>query len=76
MGQGYNHRRENAQQKRCSTYVVSIRNRHLPKMPRVFDVTVNKKGDILRYEMQNIKGNLYVEDQDVQQQIKEYLDRQ
>ena len=31
----------------CETYVVTIRNMQLPKKPRVFDVTVNSKGEIL-----------------------------
>mgnify|MGYP000476588462 CR=1 FL=1 len=53
----------------CETYVVTIRNMHLPKKPRVFDVTVNSKGEILRYDMQNIKGNLYIEDVEVHKQI-------
>lgn len=57
----------------CDTYVVTIRNMHLPKKPRVFDVTVNNRGDILRYDMQNIKGNLFIEDCEVQKQIKEFL---
>lgn len=41
----------------------------LPKKPRVFDVTVNSKGEILRYDIQNIKGNLFIEDVEVHQQI-------
>mgnify|MGYP003269877924 FL=1 len=53
----------------CETYVVTIRNMQLPKKPRVFDVTVNSKGEILRYEIQNIKGNLFIEDVEVHQQI-------
>lgn len=52
---------------------VSIRNRNLPKNPRVFDVTVNKQGKILRYDLQNIQGSLFVEDCDVRQQIQEAL---
>ena len=52
---------------------VSIRNRKLPKNPRVFDVTVNKQGKILRYDLQNIQGSLFVEDCDVRQQIQEAL---
>ena len=53
----------------CETYVVTIRNMQLPKKPRVFDVTVNSKGEILRYDIQNIKGNLFIEDVEVHQQI-------
>ena len=52
---------------------VPIRNRKLPKEPRVFDVTVNEKGDILRYDMQNIKGSLYVDTNDVRDQIQRAL---
>ena len=52
---------------------VKIRNRKLPKEPRVFDVTVNDKGDILRYELQNIKGNIFIDDEDVREQINEAL---
>ena len=52
---------------------VPIRNRKLPKEPRVFDVTVNEKGDILRYDMQNIKGSLYVDTNDVRDQIQKAL---
>lgn len=52
---------------------VSIRNRKLPKKPRVFDVTVDKNGVILRYDMQNIKGSLYVDTGDVREQIQEAL---
>lgn len=52
---------------------VSIRNRELPKKPRVFDVTVDEKGDILRYDMQNIKGSMFVDTKDVREQIKEAL---
>lgn len=52
---------------------VSIRNRKLPKEPRVFDVTVDEKGDILRYDMQNIKGSMYVDTNDVREQIQEAL---
>lgn len=52
---------------------VQIRNRKLPKEPRVFDVTVNDEGDILRYDMQNIKGCIFVDDKDVKEQIFEAL---
>lgn len=65
--------RSNPIKQLCDTYVVTIRNKQLPKKPRVFDVTVNKKGDILRYDMQNIKGSLFIEDCEVQKQIKEFL---
>lgn len=52
---------------------VSIRNRKLPKEPRVFDVTVDEKGDILRYDMQNIKGSMFIDNKDVREQIQEAL---
>jgi len=54
--------------------VISIRNRKLPKKPRVFDVTVNEEsGKILRYDIQNIKGNLFVDTEDMQAQIQEAI---
>lgn len=52
---------------------ITIRNPQLPKKPRVFDVTVDENGDILRYDMQNIKGALYVDDIEVRRQIQEAL---
>lgn len=53
---------------------IQIRNLKMPKKPRVFDVTVDDEdGKILRYDMQNIKGPLYVDDEDVQAQIKEAI---
>lgn len=57
------------------TKKIPIRNRDLPKTPRVFDVTVNESGEILRYDMQNIKGSTFIEEQDVKQQIKEALEK-
>jgi hypothetical protein len=57
----------------CDTYVVAIRNMNLPKTPRVFDVTVNGRGEILRYDIQNIKGNIFIEDIEVKQQIHDAL---
>lgn len=56
------------------TKQVKIRNRNLPKEPRVFDVTVNENGEILRYDMQNIKGSLFIEEAEVKRQIKEALE--
>ena len=55
------------------TKKIPIRNHDLPKTPRVFDVTVNEKGDILRYEMQNIKGSVFIDDKEVKRQIQEAL---
>lgn len=52
---------------------ISIRNPLLPKTPRVFDVTVNEKGEILRYDMQNIKGSIFIDDAEVKKQIHEAL---
>lgn len=52
---------------------VQIRNYNLPKAPRVFDVTVNEDGEIQRYDMQNIKGCIYIDDEEVKKQIKEAL---
>lgn len=57
------------------TRKIPIRNRKLPKAPRVFDVTVNDEGEILRYEMQNIRGSLYVEEEEVKKQIDEALNK-
>lgn len=52
---------------------VSIRNPLLPKTPRVFDVTVNEDGEILRYDMQNIRGSIFIDDAEVKKQIHEAL---
>ena len=52
---------------------IPIRNPELPKAPRVFDVTVDEKGEILRYDMQNIKGAIYINEEDVRRQIMEAL---
>ena len=52
---------------------IPIRNKELPKNPRVFDVTVNEAGDIIRYDMKNIKGAVYIDEKEVKRQIKEAL---
>lgn len=52
---------------------IPIRNKELPKSPRVFDVTVNEAGDIIRYDMKNIKGAVYIDEKEVKKQIKEAL---
>ncbi|WP_286153113.1 hypothetical protein [Sporofaciens musculi] len=52
---------------------VTIRNRSIPKQPRVFDVIVDESGDIIRYELQNIRGAMFVDMCDVLLQIKEAL---
>lgn len=57
------------------TQKIPIRNRTLPKEPRIFDVTVNEDGEIIRYDLQNIRGSAFVEEQDVKQQIKEALEK-
>ncbi len=54
---------------------IQIRNKKLPKEPRVFDVTVNEYGDIIRYDLQNIRGSIYIEDVDVKKQILEELSK-
>lgn len=55
------------------TRKIQIRNTNLPQCPRVFDVTVDENGDVLRYDMQNIKGRIFIEDKEVKRQIKEAL---
>lgn len=52
---------------------IPIRNRALPKSPRVFDVTVNESGEIIRYDMQNIKGSVFIDEKEVKRQINEFL---
>ena len=55
------------------TIRIPIRNYKLPKKPRVFDVTVNENGEILRYDLQNIKGTVYIDEYNVNEQIKDFL---
>ena len=52
---------------------IPIYNYNLPKHPRIFDVMVNKSGKIVRYETQNIKGSVYVDEAEVQKQISLFL---
>lgn len=52
---------------------VAIRNRDIPRKPRVFDVLVDDTGKIIRYEIQNIRGNVFIDMQDVILQIQEAL---
>lgn len=52
---------------------VTIRNRNIPKCPRVFDVIVDVEGNIIRYELQNIRGSVFVDMDDVRLQIQEAL---
>ena len=54
---------------------IKIRNYNLPKNPRVFDVTVNDKGEIINYQMQNIKGCICVGADEVNRQIKEAISK-
>ena len=44
---------------------VHIRNTQLPKKPRIFDVIVNRKGQIKQCLIQNIRGFQYVDWEDV-----------
>ncbi|MBO5318935.1 MAG: hypothetical protein J6B01_03895 [Ruminococcus sp.] len=55
------------------TTKIPIRTPQLPKTPRVFDVTVNENGDIIRYDMQNIKGTLFIDQAEVKKQIQAAL---
>ncbi len=52
---------------------IPIRNYRLPKTPRVFDVTVDENGDIIRYDMQNIRGSMFIEDDEVKRQIRDAM---
>ena len=52
---------------------ITIRNRNIPKKPRIFDVWVNDAGQIIRYEVQNIRGMVFVDMEDVLLQIQEAL---
>lgn len=52
---------------------IEIRNTSLPKCPRVFDVTVDENGDVIRYDMQNIRGRIFIEEKEVKRQINEAL---
>ena len=55
--------------------IIPIRNHSLPRSPRVFNVIVNDNGEILRYEIKNIKGTLFIDEHDVREQIKEFLQK-
>lgn len=54
---------------------VTIRNRNIPKCPRIFDVIVDTEGNIIRYELQNIRGSIFVDMDDVRVQIQEALSK-
>jgi hypothetical protein len=56
-------------------FKVPIYNNELPKNPRVFDVVVNDIGEIQRYEMQNIRGRVFVDETEVRRQIRDFLDK-
>ena len=51
---------------------IQIRNNDLPKHPRMFDVMVDERGNIVRYIFQNIKGAFQIDHEEVKRQIKEY----
>lgn len=51
-------------------YKVQIRDRKRPKTPRIFDVTVDERGNILRYDIQNLRGAFSVDGEDVRGQIR------
>lgn len=55
-------------------FKVPIYNEELPKHPRVFDVVVNDLGEIQRYETQNIRGSVFVDEKEVRRQIQNFLD--
>lgn len=57
------------------TMTIPIRNRSLPKSPRVFDVVVDMEGNIIEYKTQNIKGYVFIEAEEVKKQIKEALSK-
>lgn len=54
---------------------VTIRNRNIPKCPRIFDVIVDIEGNNIRYELQNIRGSVFVDMDDVRVQIQEALSK-
>lgn len=54
---------------------IPIYNRQLPKKQRIFDVEADERGVIHRYFTQNIKGCVYVDSEDVQKQIDEFLEK-
>lgn len=56
-------------------FKVPIYNINLPKHPRIFDVVVNCHGEIQRYEIQNIRGSIYVDEVEVHKQIQRYLEK-
>ena len=56
-------------------FTVQIRNLDQPKHPRVFDVVVDDAGNILWYELQNVRGPYRIDEISVKNQIREYLSR-
>ena len=56
--------------------IIPIYNMKLPKRQRVFDVEIDDKGIIRRYLIQNIRGNIFVDSDDVQLQIDEYMKKE
>lgn len=55
--------------------IIPIRNYALRKSPRVFDVTIDDKGEIVKYEMQNIKGSVSIDNTEVQRQIQKAMNQ-
>lgn len=54
---------------------IPIYNRQLPKKQRIFDVVADERGVIHKYLTQNIKGIVFVDSEDVQKQIDEFLEK-
>ena len=54
---------------------IPIYNRKLPKKQRVFDVEADEKDVIHRYFTQNINRSAFVDSEDVQKQINEFLEK-
>ncbi len=54
---------------------IPIYNRQLPKKQRIFDVVADERGVIHKYFTQNIKGIVFVDSEDVQKQIDEFLEK-
>lgn len=61
------------EKKEVITRTVTIRNRKLKKNPRVCDAVVTIDGQLIRLEIQNIKGATFIDYDDIDAQIKEAL---
>lgn len=55
------------------TRIITIRNRKIKRSPRICDAIVTIDGQILRLEMKNIKGAVFVDFDDINAQIQEAL---